>query len=91
LLQQDVAERLRWPQPFVSKYESGARRIDLIELLDVLRALDFEPHEFIDLVCTSPRTTLLRQILCLACWQEGGCSKGTYIGQAISVVSAKNL
>ncbi|WP_233829200.1 helix-turn-helix domain-containing protein [Paraburkholderia sp. ZP32-5] len=48
LLQQDVADRLDRTQTFVSKYESGVRRIDLIELLDILRALDADPHDFID-------------------------------------------
>jgi len=32
LRQQDVASALDLPQSFVSKYESGERRIDLIEL-----------------------------------------------------------
>lgn len=41
LLQREVAERLGAPQSFVSKYESGERRIDLPELrriADVLEA-----------------------------------------------------
>ncbi|WP_323122550.1 helix-turn-helix domain-containing protein [Burkholderia alba] len=50
LRQQDLADRLKRTQTFVSKYESGSRRIDLIELLDILRALDADPHEFIDRV-----------------------------------------
>lgn len=50
LLQQTVADRLGRTQTFVSKYESGGRRLDLIELLDVLRALEADPHEFIDRV-----------------------------------------
>ncbi|WP_420997428.1 helix-turn-helix domain-containing protein [Cupriavidus sp. 30B13] len=48
LLQQDVADRLRRPQGFVSKYESGARRLDVIELLDILQVLDVEPRSFLD-------------------------------------------
>jgi transcriptional regulator with XRE-family HTH domain len=36
----DVAERLGVPQSFVSKYESGERRLDLIELGKVCQALD---------------------------------------------------
>lgn len=47
-LQQDVADRLKKTQGFVSRYESGSRRIDLVELLDILRALEADPHEFID-------------------------------------------
>ena len=39
LLQSDVAERLARPQSFVSKYESGQRRLDLVELNAVCDAL----------------------------------------------------
>lgn len=49
-LQQDIADRLGRSQTFVSKYESGSRRIDLIELLDILQALEADPHGFIDLM-----------------------------------------
>ncbi|MEX3960310.1 Xre family transcriptional regulator [Trinickia symbiotica] len=60
LLQQDLAERLGRPQSFVSKYESGARRIDVIELLDILRALEADPHEFIDRIRNLPLAALPR-------------------------------
>lgn len=40
LRQVDLAERLGKPQSFVSKYESGERRLDLIELHSVCKALD---------------------------------------------------
>jgi ribosome-binding protein aMBF1 (putative translation factor) len=39
LRQVDVAEALDEPQSFVSKYESGERRLDLIELRQVCRVL----------------------------------------------------
>jgi transcriptional regulator with XRE-family HTH domain len=39
LTQVEVAERLEVPQSFVSKYESGERRLDVIELRYVARAL----------------------------------------------------
>jgi transcriptional regulator with XRE-family HTH domain len=39
LRQQDVADALGVPQSFVSKYESGERRLDLIELRQVCEAL----------------------------------------------------
>lgn len=39
LRQADVASALDLPQSFVSKYESGERRLDLIELRQVCRAL----------------------------------------------------
>lgn len=40
LLQREVAERLGVPQSFVSKYESGERRIDLPELRRIATVLD---------------------------------------------------
>ncbi|CAM5741892.1 helix-turn-helix transcriptional regulator [Mycolicibacterium aubagnense] len=39
LTQVEVAERLDVPQSFVSKYESGERRLDVIELKHVAEAL----------------------------------------------------
>jgi transcriptional regulator with XRE-family HTH domain len=60
LLQQDVADRLGRTQTFVSKYESGVRRVDLIELLDILRALEVDSHEFLERVQALPITALPR-------------------------------
>lgn len=40
LTQVQVAERLGEPQSFVSKYESGERRLDVLELAQVAKALD---------------------------------------------------
>ncbi|HVX69603.1 MAG TPA: helix-turn-helix transcriptional regulator [Mycobacteriales bacterium] len=40
LRQVDVAQRVGEPQSFVSKYESGERRLDLVELHQVCIALD---------------------------------------------------
>lgn len=37
--QVDLAERLGRPQSFVSKYEAGQRRLDLVELRDICAAL----------------------------------------------------
>jgi transcriptional regulator with XRE-family HTH domain len=39
LTQQEVAFRLGRPQSFVSKYESGERRLDVVEFLGVCQAL----------------------------------------------------
>lgn len=43
LTQSELAERLGKPQSFVSKYESGERRLDVLEFLDVTRALGIDP------------------------------------------------
>lgn len=48
LTQSQLAEKLNKPQSFVSKYESGERKLDVIELIEVLETLDCSPTEFID-------------------------------------------
>lgn len=47
LTQSQVAETLNKPQSFVSKYESGERRIDLIEFLEVAQVLGVPSYEFL--------------------------------------------
>lgn len=47
LRQEDVAERLGRPQSFVSKYESGERRLDVLELYDVCAALEVSLTDFV--------------------------------------------
>jgi transcriptional regulator with XRE-family HTH domain len=47
LRQADVAKRLREPQPFVSRYESGERRLDLLELREVCRAVGIDLKDFV--------------------------------------------
>lgn len=42
LTQGDVAEMLSVPQSFVSKYETGERRLDVVELLDICFVLGIE-------------------------------------------------
>jgi transcriptional regulator with XRE-family HTH domain len=43
--QQELAARLGKPQSFVSEYERGQRRVDVIELLVISRALGVNPVE----------------------------------------------
>lgn len=45
--QSELASRLSRPQSFVAKYEGGERRLDVIELIHVLRALGANPVKFI--------------------------------------------
>lgn len=45
--QSDLAKKLRQPQSFVSKYESGERRLDLLELHQVCAAVSLSLTEFV--------------------------------------------
>lgn len=45
--QDEVARKLNQPQSFVSKYENGERRIDVIEFLEIAEAIGFDPVGFI--------------------------------------------
>lgn len=45
LTQAEVASRLDKPQSFVSKYETGERRLDVIEFLAVCKALEIRPAD----------------------------------------------
>jgi transcriptional regulator with XRE-family HTH domain len=42
-----LAKRLKRPQSFVSKYESGERRLDLIELREICYALGISLTDFV--------------------------------------------
>ena len=48
LTQSQLAEKLKKPQSFVSKYESGERRLDVVELIKVIESLGVSPSEFIN-------------------------------------------
>jgi transcriptional regulator with XRE-family HTH domain len=47
LTQAQLAELLKQPQSFVSKYESGERRLDLIEIKQICQALELSLAEFV--------------------------------------------
>ena len=47
LTQGAVAAKLGRYQSFVATIESGQRRIDVVELLDIADAIGFDPHEAI--------------------------------------------
>lgn len=48
LTQEVVAERLQKPQSFVSKYEAGDRRLDIVELRGVCRVLGVSLSEVVE-------------------------------------------
>lgn len=47
LTQAEVSSRLGRPQSFVAKYESGERRLDIIEFLQISEALEADPISII--------------------------------------------
>jgi transcriptional regulator with XRE-family HTH domain len=47
LRQSDLADLLKVPQSFISKIESGERRIDLIELRAILKCFNTNIVEFV--------------------------------------------
>jgi len=48
LRQIDVAKRLKEPQAFVSRYETGERRLHLLELREVCRAVGISLKDFVN-------------------------------------------
>ena len=45
--QEQLAERLRRPQSYVSKIEVGNRRLDVIEYLTIARAVGYDPYDLL--------------------------------------------
>lgn len=50
LTQSDLATRLGRPQSFISKYETGERRLDVLEFLQICQALDADFHAILTAV-----------------------------------------
>lgn len=50
LTQWQVAEKLGRPQSYVSKFERGERRLDVIEFLEVCRQIGADPYEILRIV-----------------------------------------
>lgn len=57
LSQADLAERLGRYQSVVSSLESGGRRIDVIELLDIAEVIDLDVHAVIDDLLATPKAS----------------------------------
>jgi transcriptional regulator with XRE-family HTH domain len=48
LTQAELSIKLGHPQSYVSKYERGERRLDLIEFLQIAQVLNIDPLAFIE-------------------------------------------
>jgi transcriptional regulator with XRE-family HTH domain len=56
MTQVDLARRLGKPQSFVSAFEAGKRRVDVVEFLLIARTLGADPVEiFAEIVRSLPR------------------------------------
>lgn len=47
LTQADLAKKIKLPQSFVSKYESGERRLDILELRSICAVLEVSLTDFV--------------------------------------------
>ena len=43
LTQLELAKKLKQPQSYVSKYEKGERRLDIVEFIEIVNALGASP------------------------------------------------
>jgi transcriptional regulator with XRE-family HTH domain len=50
LTQHQLAKRLRRPQSFVAKYEGGERRIDVLEFIEICKALEADPNKLLKIL-----------------------------------------
>jgi transcriptional regulator with XRE-family HTH domain len=55
LTQEELAIRLKRKQSFVTKYETGERRLDVIEFLEIASALGQDPGELLAEVVKAPK------------------------------------
>jgi len=50
LRQVDLAEKLYKPQSYISKYESGEKNLDVLELKEICKALNIELSVFVEML-----------------------------------------
>jgi len=47
LTQQELADKLKKPQSYISKYERGERRLDVIEFLEISQILNVDTYNLL--------------------------------------------
>ena len=61
LTQQQLAGLLKRPQSYVSKYERGERRLDVIEFLNITKILNVEPASILRKLLSDSRRARARK------------------------------
>jgi transcriptional regulator with XRE-family HTH domain len=62
ITQQELAQRLGKPQSFVSKYENGERRLDVVEFLHIARAIGISPSDLLQEIETKTLSAGTREV-----------------------------
>ena len=52
LTQSELAHKLGKPQSYISKYESGERKLDVIDVIEVVQSLNMSPSLFLRDFCS---------------------------------------
>lgn len=101
LSQVDLARILSKPQSFMSKHESGARRLDLLELRDVCQAMGISVVDFVrrfDRLASPGRPVRQTKKLLQVCahgtapaTQPGGWCDNVTISQKLHTREVKNF
>jgi transcriptional regulator with XRE-family HTH domain len=47
LTQHELGKRLHKPQSFIAKYEGGERRIDVVEFIEICKAIGADPNKLL--------------------------------------------
>jgi transcriptional regulator with XRE-family HTH domain len=61
LTQQQLAKSLKKPQSFISSYERGQRRIDVLELAIIAGAMGVDPRRLFNRITKFTRSTQTKQ------------------------------
>jgi transcriptional regulator with XRE-family HTH domain len=62
ITQQELAQRFGKPQSFVSKYENGERRLDVVEFPHVARAIGISPSDLLQEIETKTLSAGTREV-----------------------------
>jgi transcriptional regulator with XRE-family HTH domain len=65
LTQMELAQMLRQPQSFVSRYETGERRLDLVELIELTSLLGCDLRKIVGKLPDARSVQTLHPLTCL--------------------------